>query len=39
MVVSLIVVPVVSLLTAKMPQKHIEKVFGKKESAKLELEA
>lgn len=28
MLVSLIVVPVVSLLTAKMPEKHLDKVFG-----------
>ncbi len=39
MVVSLIVVPVVSLLTAKMPQEHVERVFGERESGKLELEA
>lgn len=38
MVVSLIVVPAVSLLTAKMPQKHIARIFGEKEGVKLEPE-
>ncbi|HEX2944563.1 MAG TPA: sodium:solute symporter family protein [Clostridia bacterium] len=32
MVVSLIIVPVVSLLTKKMPAAHIEKVFGESKS-------
>lgn len=32
MLVSLIVVPVASLLTKKMPQTHIEKVFGESKS-------
>lgn len=39
MAVSLIIVPVVSLLTAKMPQKHIDKVFNGAEGVKVEAEA
>jgi SSS family solute:Na+ symporter len=38
MIVSLLVVPAVSLLTEKLPQKHVAKVFGDKESPSLELE-
>jgi SSS family solute:Na+ symporter len=38
MIVSLAVVPVVSLITAKMPQNHVAKVFGEKERTELKLE-
>ncbi len=39
MVVSLLVVPAVSLLTAKLPQKHIDRVFKKTKGCELEVEA
>lgn len=38
MAVSLAVVPVVSLLTAKMPQKQLDKAFGKTKAGSLEME-
>lgn len=39
MLVSLITVPVVSLLTAKLPEKHVEKVFGNTaDAASIEVE-
>lgn len=39
MLLSLVVVPVVSLISSKLPEKHIEKVFGDNKRGKLELEA
>lgn len=39
MLASLAVVPVVSLLTAKMPEKHLDKVFGETGGANVEIEA
>lgn len=39
MIASLVIVPVVSLLTAKMPNAHIEKVFGSNNNANLKIEA
>lgn len=38
MLASLVVVPVVSLISAKLPEKHIEKVFGDKKAGNLEIE-
>jgi SSS family solute:Na+ symporter/sodium/proline symporter len=39
MIASLIAVPIVSLLTAKLPEKHVEKVFEDSSAMELELEA
>jgi SSS family solute:Na+ symporter len=39
MAVSLIIVPAVSLLTAKMPQKHIDRVFGRADGSNMKAEA
>lgn len=39
MAASLIAVPIVSLLTAKLPEKHVEKVFEDSSAMELELEA
>ena len=38
MLVSLVVVPVVSLLTAKMPQERLDSLFAKTEARQLEIE-
>ena len=38
MLVSLAVVPAVSLVTAKMPQKQLDRAFGKTDAGKLEME-
>jgi SSS family solute:Na+ symporter/sodium/proline symporter len=38
MLASLVVVPVVSLLSAKMPSKHIEKVFGENKAVNTSVE-
>lgn len=39
MLTSLVVVPVVSLLTSKLPANHVEKIFGKKEDGNMKIEA
>ena len=39
MLLSLVAVPAVSLVSSKLPQKHVEKVFGESESADLKLGA
>lgn len=39
MLVSLAVVPVVSLITAKLPEKHIDKVFAGENAGNLEIQA
>lgn len=39
MLTSLVVVPVVSLLTSKLPANHVEKIFGKNETGNVKIEA
>jgi len=39
MVLSLVAVPAISFVSAKLPKKHIEKVFGNAESISAEVEA